>query len=174
MSINKVYIFFLLFGVSFSLNDTEIERNCMNCVLRQRIYFKVLWLNREVIYQCFSVPSFLSNYAVVIDAACKSSDCKSIASRESTAIYNKSTFSCHQPVVKECHHASENEESDIASYIVLIMGILETSVILMIIVKTLLRETSKKQYKTTPEVNREKCNISWNPNTGRAYDETDC
>jgi len=113
MRMHNILVLLSLIGDCCSYNQSYVEKYCYQCINRQKTFFKVLWDHKTVLYQCFTLPSFLSSFAIVLDAACESEHCVNIYTRLPDHVRRKEDFNCsniaaadyeidHNPSPVEC------------------------------------------------------------------------
>jgi hypothetical protein len=116
---------------SAALNrSSKTEADCQECTGKDRIFFKVIWFNKEILYQCYSLPSLLSQYATVVDAACSDTECNQISSRTPKMILNRTEFRCN--VTSTPKDIQQFQWDDGIHFACFLMGLIEVITILVV------------------------------------------
>lgn len=79
-------------------NNTDFstpEETCIDCVSKMNIFFKVIWFGKNIHYQCYRIPTFLSKFVTIVDFACKQDQCENISSRLPRYLGDRENFLCN-------------------------------------------------------------------------------
>lgn len=113
---------------------TRIETDCISCLnLNNTLFIKTTWLPPLWEYNCVSNLNFssISNYSLIVDVLCDSSDCQFIERKKISKIFDKSKVFCSSDnnfFKNEFHHHHQQFSpyfcSELAELIILFILIL--------------------------------------------------